>query len=567
MHERPEQNLQVHRCRASSPYHPNASNPCSQAVNDEDRDRMHGEIQRLLQLRPDLPAHIQIQIQRLQRFHNSFAPIHKLPVEILLKIFSLHLRDQYSFPTESPALVFKSLHALAQVSSVWLAIIKESPKFWAWASGSTPEPVWRAALTLSRTQPLAVVVHAYFSRLGDVRSFWKEACLHISRWRSASIIVYKDWDLSLLDGGEASCLKRLQLCVHNRSYNDETKVVERLFQDRAPQLKHLNMTRVTLRSWSSDVLSGLQALELSYIRTNGPSLQQLVDVLHHCPDLEVLSLISVAFAAVQSVANAGNTQISLLSLRKLKLQMVVTPLMEYLFDTMDIPRCTSFYIQGFDDTSSPTFLSSLTMALTPHIEAAIESRLENGVGCTSIVVHEHRQLSLTCQTRRPSDLSTRIFSRLTLSLFDVPCSVVLEWISRIIIQSRREASTFSPSPRVHFEIHTLCYASLEDIFAFLRPTPWIHTLSLHSISFRGYVDIIKALSSPSPISESDSSGGGRDGREWLCPQLKVIKIKHLELAGEGGELVRRMVDARNEAAICGFGDVMPLETVALATAL
>lgn len=135
-----------------------------------------------------------------------------------------------------------------------------------------PKEVWRAALERSRSLPLDVALWSTEGKGFDAISH------HLSRWRTASLDLPTEYDISVLETHAVPQLIEFSLSLCSFPSTPYPRID--LFGGHAPQLGSLHLSDVAPASWSSPIFFGLRELQLSLIPPGcGPSIPQVMDVL------------------------------------------------------------------------------------------------------------------------------------------------------------------------------------------------------------------------------------------------------------------------------------------------
>lgn len=123
-------------------------------------------------------------MSELSRRRNALAPIHRLPVKVIIRVFSYLVGGW--LPRRPPKEHHHNMHVLAQVCNTWAEILLAYPPFWTVADGDGGDVFLRTTLRRSMNRPLQVTFTAP-RELDSHRSTWPLACQHIHRWESARI--------------------------------------------------------------------------------------------------------------------------------------------------------------------------------------------------------------------------------------------------------------------------------------------------------------------------------------------------------------------------------------------
>ncbi|KAG9023410.1 hypothetical protein FRB95_013129 [Tulasnella sp. JGI-2019a] len=294
----------------------------------------------------DLDAYLQrlkaklhgIMIQR-NRSWNHARPLYRLPTEILVNILSLVEKiDIHNHH------YIKSLRKLASVSHQWLLIVKGTPSFWKVASSNLPPKLLKQVFSRSMGHLLEVFEDGYNS-LDSL--FFHFAITHVHRWRSLVVEEgsyrggLSKWSQWFID---APALEVLTL--RGSSY--------RALHVPNKKLGSLRCVRLLMVCipWESKMMSDLEELELVDPGPDGPSKAELLAILAASP-----RLINFTLAGFKQPQDSSHTTPQMISvelpmLEKLSIRKNSQELTHYLLAATHTPRCTSFFIDYRQKTTS-----------------------------------------------------------------------------------------------------------------------------------------------------------------------------------------------------------------------
>ncbi|KAG8996569.1 hypothetical protein FRB93_000711 [Tulasnella sp. JGI-2019a] len=214
---------------------------------------------------------------------SNFAFIHRLPVELLIKIFICAVEiDGLNTPDDYQ----DSVLALALVCKAW-AEITRSPELWTVVIDSNSSP--KNALDRSASRLLVVK-----TGLNTDPCFWQAVTRNLHRWQSASLSIDSDAQISALEMDGAPELTEPRLTAYwDHEENPGAFLEVDLFQGNAPKLESLELSYLGLRNWGSNILSGLHDIHLHHIFC--PSTTDILAVLFLCPRIETLEIYDVRF--------------------------------------------------------------------------------------------------------------------------------------------------------------------------------------------------------------------------------------------------------------------------------
>lgn len=227
------------------------------------------------------------------------ASIHTLPDELLLIIFDHAIANSESVHTRA---------TLALVSQYWKDVIYATPALWTTLRTS----VWchRALLGLTNSQEMPIDVDMTVEDINDhqAKEALEEITKHLHRWRSATLRIPPEQRLFQAFFRPAPLLEHLYIDLSERRQPLHFDPFER----HAPRLRSIYLYGVHL-PWSTEMLSGLEAIELKGITTTAyPSAKQLTSILKASPRLSSLKLHTVHVAPLFDADSASPIHLPLL---------------------------------------------------------------------------------------------------------------------------------------------------------------------------------------------------------------------------------------------------------------
>ncbi|KAG9037946.1 hypothetical protein FRB95_003339 [Tulasnella sp. JGI-2019a] len=352
-----------------------------------------------------------------RRHFNSLQLISRIPDEILLEVISL--------TPDRPASkrYFRDLHHLACVSFRWGTLIKNSPSLWAVVLTGFVAPIQALALKKSKSCALEVGSKAPEFTSGNF-DFISRVAVHLYRWRSATLNVDRTDRITPLCSAAAPLLKDLSIRV-NPQPSDRQYVIMDLFGGKAERLRHLTLERCWI-PWDSQLLSGLESLQLINVKRDGPSLLQLMEVLRSCPNLTIFRIkqVHVGIVVSQDVAPVELKHLTSCTIVGVDSQMTQT-----LLARIVAPGCSSL-VADWDGADADDFLGALTNWL-PSVRSIIKSSSGVKLGITGSTVREgfslylrasHTLRSPQLTSQRKSTFITAVLSHLLKSFRFVPTS-------------------------------------------------------------------------------------------------------------------------------------------------
>ncbi|KAG9030390.1 hypothetical protein FRB95_003989 [Tulasnella sp. JGI-2019a] len=479
---------------------------------------------------------------RLRREHQPRGPnfIRKLPNEILVDIFSrvAHVNRDQPLSSFSATRVPK-LHVIARVCRCWHLVVRNAPELWTIVlTPSTLSSIY-ASLRLSRSHPLDVVVKPG-GQLDN--ALLSTLITNIHRWRRVSIVfgidASDDFDEFFKIYAEpdkahhASTLEEFTMEVDFSGYFG-TRAVD-LFAGGAPRLKHLSLRHIVPRNWNSSVLRGLHTLSLVdiYHFEHPPSLQNLVDVLDGCPDLQCLKLQNVILSNTDDDLDSPHNIIHLPRLHTLHIAKMADRELTDITSRMCTPRCTSYFLD--DNLCTNPLLAAIASMVSEPVQAEL-------VTCQhiEIVLNTNLEVYLWTDNRRFSLLSPRI----------AELASVIRWITGLLKFARR----FVP---IHFSWEKKAIApSWYQDFHTLRRLPCVVAISFIDCNadLSGFIHALNAL---------ENSEDGK--QKWFWPELRAVRMHRCTCSPELLlELVTRRLDAAGTNAVVTLRKLEVLEGYAI----
>ncbi|KAG9026062.1 hypothetical protein FRB95_009465 [Tulasnella sp. JGI-2019a] len=258
----------------------------------EDNERALQDIN-LLQLSYEtLGQSIQYHIADTTRRLNTRTPIHHLPNELLVNIFALTLVIDLEDLMNRPYKII----SLSLVSKAWNRIIYETPSLWAQISSAYSDRENKVAVLRSKEAPLRVYCledHFRDEKHGGMTKFVNLASREAYRWRVAEFIMYPDVTVHALRNFvslSVPMMEELKIDFGRPAKGLFTKGTVDIFGGKADHLRYVELRNFSIL-WSSQLLSRLETLKISSLRTQlGPSISQIIHILHQCPELRAFQL-------------------------------------------------------------------------------------------------------------------------------------------------------------------------------------------------------------------------------------------------------------------------------------
>ncbi|KAG8996451.1 hypothetical protein FRB94_008282 [Tulasnella sp. JGI-2019a] len=450
------------------------------------------------------------------------APIQRLPTELLIKIFRNccgidgqaigdRMRDEYTRP----------LHILAQVCKGWAGLVKGSSELWTVIRWSQSTPISMAALSLSQDRPLGIMIS--FRN----EAMWPVALSHLRRWEWARLMLSGHSFLPDLETPFPDGFKSLELDVDDDHRNPQA--VD-LFKGHAPGLRHLSLQYISLHNWDSPILRGLHTLQLSHIK-NGPSLQQMIDILQGCEDLRELSLRGFQFT---DVSGLEDTVVHLHRLQRLQLSSAAHYGSEVgmlgLLKVLRTPSCTSYGFTLGHKTHKDVF-PAITALVSAGFQAHIASGDHATVTCTS---------SGVCFAVEPTDLDPSGFDLDISSIY--PNKQILLW-GIDLIHTNRPPGRGTPIP-VEMQFKGGREHSDPEVISLLRhQLPGVVSLTLDCAE--GGEPLMRELATPEESLENRLGLG-----VWMWSDLRDLTVY---VSACESALLEQMIECRHKAVEVGGG--------------
>ncbi|KAG8907297.1 hypothetical protein FRB99_004746 [Tulasnella sp. 403] len=231
-------------------------------------------------------------------------PIARLPPELLVYVFKLGSAAE---PSTFPTLVSQGEYYIHMdvkgrlrrgirpiVCGSWRELALNTCSLWAYFDYSGANPKAKAKLWAKRSRQAPI--HICFSvddgfdpDLSEMESAMRIALRHVSRWGRLTLHLDPEplkLALEMCDVA-APCLTHLSIRCTEVDAIEEQFV---LFNERTPLLKSVDLSGVPV-PWTGPLFNNLEELRLGYYEEeSSPSLEQVTDILHRCPALQVLML-------------------------------------------------------------------------------------------------------------------------------------------------------------------------------------------------------------------------------------------------------------------------------------
>ncbi|KAG8892871.1 hypothetical protein FRB99_002386 [Tulasnella sp. 403] len=307
------------------------------------------KIDRIVDSLQRFQVHAAIGLSRLRRQRNTFVPVHRLPIELLQRIFieamipghpnAVH-HQPLGLPSFDPT-YYQRLLRLAGVCSYWSNIISEDARRWTEIGAAYNPSLISIALERSKSLPLSIHCQDSYTRYRTCATRRTEFITRVApstdRWTEAVICVERSDELLPLASMAAPQLRSLDLS--SRSFTPPTL---NLFQNHPPKLDVIRLEGVSL-NWTSPIFSGLKELSLQEISVF-PSLPSLCNILQACPELTSLQLVPTSTDHHDGDVPADSLPIHLSKLKSLDFTGLSRTATEFLLSRISAPCCNSIVL-------------------------------------------------------------------------------------------------------------------------------------------------------------------------------------------------------------------------------
>ncbi|KAJ7127105.1 hypothetical protein C8R44DRAFT_874185 [Mycena epipterygia] len=294
---------------------------------------------------------LQIAAAKLRGMRNSMQPIHRLPPELLSKIFSETQLRLPSFLPLPPSGIHDHLTCdwceclfLLQVCRHWRGVIASSPVLWS-AVCSFTKPLE----FLRRSRDAELTVYLGVRSRSFLPSLTEALAPHTSRFKEFHMLAMGPEDILKLQQLFSSPAPRLHsLLIQVERPEDLSPALPPIFAGRMSKLRQLALGYFT--SWPKGYFHNLTHLALYHQKENSwPSTSEFLDFLDHSPRIEELALIQGGpmRSLGADVAPSPGRFVSLKRLQKLDIgdwPSAVT--IARLLSHLSLPRKTELYIWG-----------------------------------------------------------------------------------------------------------------------------------------------------------------------------------------------------------------------------
>ncbi|KAG8843480.1 hypothetical protein FRB96_004028 [Tulasnella sp. 330] len=261
----------------------------------------------------------------------SAAPIHRLPVELTIRIFSLMVNSSHN------GSYHEQLGQLRLTAHAWDDIIRSSPTFWSVIDCRFSDVVLATSLTLSKDHWLDVDVRP--PHKDTLSSLLKSLHAHAHRIRSIRIVASMLQQPLVAMLIELSKPFMMEYGVEDYNPRDGWKMLDVLSPYSMPRLRHLSLGNIGIPSKNNEaLLSGLRTLVLH----TACSLPEVLRPLHSCSRLVALEMHGEHYEPVEgetpeSLRAREYERVSLPHLHTLRLSKLHLTDVHWILRHLDIP--------------------------------------------------------------------------------------------------------------------------------------------------------------------------------------------------------------------------------------
>ncbi|KAG8935205.1 hypothetical protein FRC01_005461 [Tulasnella sp. 417] len=299
-------------------------------------------------------SEVQSQICALKSRQNELLPIHLLPEEVLAIILFTALPLSHHH---------KGRTRLLLVCRTWTKVINTNPSmFWTTLSADDPPSQYDRLLRMSRQMPIAIRVDLHptdpvsSSRfLNFIRSkrITLREVVFLGSVDPLVEQVLRDWLFT-----PAPHLRSLELVAYN-SWELQDGYQVPMDSLAAPNLTRVRFSQVSI-PWHAASLRGLHSLSLEHL--DGPTLEELVGMLQHSPNLQYLTLLDVGFCPDDQ--REAPTHISLNKLVKINLSFRSPQSASDILHCIQFPRTASVSVNIHHLTPDNSWQVDLSVVLS-----------------------------------------------------------------------------------------------------------------------------------------------------------------------------------------------------------
>ncbi|KAG8917350.1 hypothetical protein FRC01_002506 [Tulasnella sp. 417] len=328
----------------------------SAALDDQSRfDVIDEYLRRTQAIGDEFYQALNLEISALQSQRNIHASIHKLPVELLVRIFQLSLPLPES---GDPYIV--SLCELRGVCKHWRSTINLTSSLWTVVTSTCGSDFLALSLQkLSNTYPLHI----------NCRFWSQEECLpvlrqispDIHRWETAILLMPETQEGREYLSAPAPNLRRLELTVplgprdgdEGEGENQFNYNPFNIFNGSADRLEEVKVN-MTCLLWDSPILRGLKSFQLRVCESILAS--NIITILKECPGLQTLIIEETEITA--DMETDPSDAITMTELDNIAFELEEIGGVQEVFKGFKAPNCQSFgfILHAEDPALSEEFL-------------------------------------------------------------------------------------------------------------------------------------------------------------------------------------------------------------------
>ncbi|KAG9043679.1 hypothetical protein FS837_009247 [Tulasnella sp. UAMH 9824] len=296
----------------------------------------------------------------LRRMRNTWARLHRLPMEIFITILLQVVEDHDENTDDEPT----QLHNLARVCSHWRAVLLNYSEFWKALSPLFEPHFQRWTLERNPNGLLRIYYIPQLSMLRGVRiEFLDLVVRHGGRWQRLVFQDTFDEEICKLLRQE---MPRLTDIFINNTMDDSPLPSPELFLSEGVTLRYLSLANATVR-WDSVRIQNLRALELGRITQCLPSVHQLHAILSSSPQLWCLMLLDLSMeSALDGESPRG--EIHLPCLTMLAVRSIPDPITQMILSTVNAPACNFVILSNLQPRYIRNFPSKLEALTRPSLQ-------------------------------------------------------------------------------------------------------------------------------------------------------------------------------------------------------
>ncbi|KAG8883214.1 hypothetical protein FRB97_007036, partial [Tulasnella sp. 331] len=466
-----------------------------------------------------LPSH-STEKREVRYLQSEATWIYRLPFELLHKIFRICCGvEESEYLQQHPWPMYTSPCTLAHVCRVWYDVSKGSPDLWSILRSNQPRSLSGWWLELSRDSPLSIDISNFTGR--KMRWRWPSVTQAIHRWWWVRLHLAVEVLPPALETTSAPRLEHLELVVAH----GPTMILD-LFNDHAPNLRHVSLTNLALRDWGSPVLRDLRTLELLDVPSHEPSLPHLIGILIGCPDLEKLVLkVSRVDHENEEPQGVGGlvSAIQLPCLKILHLNNVGWKTIRALLAMIRTPCCSDYHFSSFERTENDPH------AIIPQ-DILFQFRERLASGDTLKLTYGYEGISFDVDSHDPNSSTFRI------KILDLATHhAIIHWAFHLVDVNREARGPIQASV-----VSTQNGLDEASVRLLRRYVPGVTLVKFYYCGEMG--DVVTALAAP----ETELDGR----RSWMWPGLSEIYIDNSPC--DGAPLVE-MIERRHIAATAHTG--------------